>query len=144
MAHLWWVASRCTHYSDDIQAEFAVDTSGLDIVVDGLTQVLKFLIIDSIFWFSEHAVTAGFHLDKNQYIVICCDDIKIPMSRLPVAFQDGIALMLKIFSCQFLTPHSKLIMCCHSLMYFAFRLQKYDIFPISRHPFGFFISLVLH
>ena len=144
MSDLWRAAFGCAHHCDDIQTEFAVDTSGLDIVIDGLTQILKFLIVDSLFRFCEHAVTAGFYFHEHHDIFLHGNDVDIAMTRLPVAFDDIIALAQKEGCCLFLTPCPKFIMCRHSLMYFAFRLQKYDIFPISRHPFGFFIPLVLH
>ena len=86
-----WLSTNHTHYGDDVESDFAVDMSVMNIVIDGYPEALQLMIVDSLFGFSEQSVASGLHLDKHHLVVVSGDDVDIPAPRFPVAFDDAVA-----------------------------------------------------
>ena len=95
MSYLWWAAFGCAHHCYNVKSEPSVDMFGLDIIVDGLTEVLQFPVVYGFLRFCKHTVTTGFHLHKDHHTVVEGDDIEISVSYLPVTFYDVVTFMLK-------------------------------------------------
>ena len=119
MGNLRRVAFGGAHYCDDIQTDLKVDAFRLDIVVDGLAQMLQLPVVDGLFGFLEHSVATGLDFHKDNGIIEKSDDVEILVAQLPVTLNDGIAFLLKEIGCQLLTLRSKFVMCCHNLFFFA-------------------------
>lgn len=91
--------------------------------VGGVDDVLFFLTGDGLERCGDGFFSPCLYLYDNEDIVltVVCNDIEVFMSIMPIAGEDGIALLKKVgFSCV-LSPFAELVMRCHGFLFNAFQ-----------------------
>ena len=99
--------------ADDVEADTAVDTMRLGVVVDGRQQTPTFPVVDGLFWITIQTVATGLYFHDDQRTAILCHDVEIMMTGFPVAFNDGITLFLEKGRSQVFSPPAKFVVCSH-------------------------------
>ena len=95
--------------------------------VGGVDDVLFFLSSDRLERCRDGFLSPCLYLYDNEDIVltVVCNDIEVFMSIVPIAGEDGIALLKKVgFSCVF-SPFAELVMRCHGFLFNAFQTIGY-------------------
>ena len=99
--------------TDDVEADIAVDTMRLGVVVNGRQQTPTFPVVDGFLWITIQTVAAGLYFYDDQRTAILCHDVEIMMTRLPVAFNDGITLFFEKGRSQVFSPAAEFVMRSH-------------------------------
>ena len=89
--------------ADDVETN-GVGAVCLNVVVDGRLKTHPLLVVDSLFRVSEQPIAAGLDFHDNQRVILLGYDVKVVMARLPVAFQNLIAVILQLFGGQSFSP----------------------------------------
>lgn len=102
----------CYDVESDIWEEMACGTGKGE---GGADNVLFFFQCDGLKGCCNGFLVSGLHFDYDKGIVtvVICYDVDILVSIVPIAGEDGIALLTEIFLCLVFTPFSKVIVSCH-------------------------------
>ena len=99
--------------ADDVEADTAVDTMRLGVVVDGRQQTPTFSVVDGFLWITIQTVATGLYFHDDQRTAILCHDVEIMMTGFPVAFDDGITLFFEKGRSQVFSPPAKFVVSSH-------------------------------
>ena len=76
----------------------------LYVMVDGRPKTQPFFIVDGLFRVAVQTVSASLHFHNDKCGAFLGDDVKINMSRLPVALDNLVTFLLKKVGCEILAP----------------------------------------
>ena len=100
--------AECSHYGDDVEAGGGVYVPVAHVVADGVAQVTALLPVNGLFGGGEFGVAAGLDFYEYDDLALLGDDVDVAVTRVPVAFQDDVALVAKIFYGHLLAPRASL------------------------------------
>ncbi len=119
-----FVVFPCADNGYDIETDVGEEAAGgAGEGVGGVDDVLFFLTGDGLERCRDGFLSPCLYLYDNEDIiqVVVCNDIEVFMSIVPIAGEDGIALLKKVgFGCVF-SPFAELVMRCHGFPFNAFQ-----------------------
>ena len=75
-----WRLINGTNDGDNVEADRLSYVLVLHIVVDRLLEILQFMEVDRLFWFSEDTVLAGLHFHEHHDVTVTGNDVDITPS----------------------------------------------------------------
>ena len=109
---------RCvalSHHGDDVKAYTESDAHPLHIGVGGENKVAHLAPVNGFLRFGQVRAVTGLHLYDSKGLPILCDgcDVEVAPTCAPVAVQDAVTFLLKVFGGFLLAPSSVVIVGGH-------------------------------
>lgn len=126
-----FVVFYCADNGYDIESDVGEETTdGAGESVGGVDDVLFFLSGDGLERCRYGFPMSGLYLNdhKDVILAVVCNDIEVFMSIVPIAGEDGIALLAKELFCHVFSPFSEIIVSRHNV-YLLIRVNTLLYFP---------------
>ena len=96
-----------TDNADDIET-IVSDVPIAEIMIDGMTQVVAFLVVNGFKWHTKVAAAACLYFHEHRGFSVLRNDVDVAMLGMPVAFKDGIALLAQVGRSELFSPDTRL------------------------------------
>ena len=96
-----------TDYANDIEPIIG-DVPVMEIMLDGVAQIVAFLVVDGFCRITEITIATGLHFHEDCGFAVLCNNVDVTMVGMPVAFKDGIAFLTEISRSNLLSPDTRL------------------------------------
>ena len=95
--------------TDDIETIVGY-VSIAEIMIDGMTQVVAFLVVNGFIRGAKVVAAASLYFHEHRGFSVLCNDVNVSMLGMPVAFKDDIALLTQVGRSELLSPGPRLYM----------------------------------
>lgn len=123
-----FVVFYCANDGDDIKTDVGEEAAdGAGEGVGGVDDVLFFLSGDRLECRGDGFLVPCLDFNDNEDVVfaVVCNDIEVFMSIVPIAGEDGIALLTEIFLRSVFTPFAEVVVSSHGLCFIVWFYYKW-------------------